>query len=84
LALITSPLATCGIKERKYRNSTSGTSDESTASLPLKYFPAKTRKMEKIKPKSIAESIGNVQITGKTNIAGKTEDLNPWKLFTTT
>jgi len=40
--------------------------------------------MEKIKPKSIAESIGNVQITGKTNIEGKTEDLNPLTLFTGT
>jgi hypothetical protein len=38
--------------------------------------------MEKIKPKSIAESIGNVQLSGNTNIAGKTEDLNPQPLFT--
>ena len=46
-------------------NKARGTSEESTASFPLKNFPVKTRKIEKIKPESIAVSIGNIQINSK-------------------
>jgi hypothetical protein len=66
--VITSPLEILPMNWQKYTKSAKGIPAERMENFPLKNFPVNTRKKEKIKPKSIAISMGNFRVQYFANI----------------